>query len=251
MWPIPPYRHAMPPPQSDAIGTSRTACTTPAMSRSRRISPVSVTTPASSPGCAPSPTTSCVAIRLQRSIRIAMPPLSAASTHSSSGASVKSVEQPWMMSTRRKTARRNSRAQSPAIGGRSPWACPPGSFGSNSAAVPPITSSAPLNQIVTPRPAFPATQPLTVVPTMNAAEPDARSHPYSNRCLPSDSLSCAAVVASASDRGATGANIAAWSSPTASKLPRPCIIRYPDPATDAATAQPHRIDVCRCRRSAQ
>ena len=27
------------------------------------------------------------------------------------------------------------------------------------------------------RPAFPATQPLTVVPTMNAAEPDARSHP--------------------------------------------------------------------------
>ena len=25
MWPIPPYRHAMPPPQSDAIGTSRTA----------------------------------------------------------------------------------------------------------------------------------------------------------------------------------------------------------------------------------
>ena len=97
MWPIPPYRHAMPPPQSDAIGTSRTACTTPAMSRSRRISPVSVTTPASSPGCAPSPTTSCVAIRLQRSIRIATPPLSAGSTHSSSGASVKSVEQPWFV----------------------------------------------------------------------------------------------------------------------------------------------------------
>ena len=84
--------------------------------------------------------------------------------------------------------------------------------------MPPITSSAPLNQIVTPRPAFPATQPLTVVPTMNAAEPDARSHPYSNRRLPSDSLSCAAVVASASDSGAIGANIAAWSSPTASKL---------------------------------
>jgi hypothetical protein len=34
-------RHAA--TQSDATGTSRTACTTPAMSRSRRISPVSVT----------------------------------------------------------------------------------------------------------------------------------------------------------------------------------------------------------------
>ena len=95
MWPIPPYRRAMPPPQSDATGTSRTACTTPAMSRSRRISPVSVTIQASSPGYAPSPTTSCVAIRLQRSIRIATPPLSAVSTHSSSGPSVESVEQPF------------------------------------------------------------------------------------------------------------------------------------------------------------
>ena len=43
----------------------------------------------------------CVAIRLQPSIRIAMPPLSAASTNSSSGASVESVEQPWVRTPRR------------------------------------------------------------------------------------------------------------------------------------------------------
>jgi len=94
MSPIPPYRHAMPPPRSGATGMSRTACTTPAMSLFRRISLVSVATQASSPDCAPSPTTSCGAIRLQRSIRTAMPPLSAASTRSSSGALVESVEQP-------------------------------------------------------------------------------------------------------------------------------------------------------------
>jgi hypothetical protein len=90
-----PYRRAMPPPQSDATGTWRTACTTLAMSSSRRISALSVTTPASLPGCAPPPTASCVAIRLQRSVGIATPPpRSAVPTCSPSGALVESVEQP-------------------------------------------------------------------------------------------------------------------------------------------------------------
>src|SRR6476660_10230154 len=83
------------PPQSDVIGTLRTACTTHAMSPSRKISPAFVITQVSSPGCAPLPTTFSAAIRPQRSARIATPQLSPASINFSSGDSAESVEQPW------------------------------------------------------------------------------------------------------------------------------------------------------------
>jgi hypothetical protein len=43
--------------------------------------------------------------------------------------------------------------------------------------MPPMTRSVPLVQIMLGKPAFPAAQPLIVVPMMKAAEPDARSHP--------------------------------------------------------------------------
>ena len=59
-----------------------------------------------------------------------------------------------------------------------------GILGSKSEAAPPIPSSVPLIQTMLASPEPLAVQPLSIVPTMNAAEPDARSHPYSNR-LPS------------------------------------------------------------------
>jgi hypothetical protein len=43
--------------------------------------------------------------------------------------------------------------------------------------MPPMTSSAPLIQIMLGKLALPVAQPLAVVPMMKAAEPDARSHP--------------------------------------------------------------------------
>src|ERR1700722_18826802 len=74
-----------------------------------------------------------------------------------------------------------------------------GILGSSKAAAPPIPSSVPLNQTMLARPEPLAVQPLSIVPTMKAAEPDARSHPYSNRLPSLDSLLRAAVVASASE----------------------------------------------------
>ena len=99
-----------------------------------------------------------------------------------------------------------------------------GILGSNRAAAPPIASSVPLTQTMLARPVSLAVQPLNIVPTMNAVEPDARSHPYSNRPPSPDSLLRAAVVASASERGTIGANIAACTSATRSKPAKPCII---------------------------
>ena len=99
-----------------------------------------------------------------------------------------------------------------------------GIAGSKRAAAPPIPSSVPLNQTMLARPLPLAAQPLIIVPTMNAAEPDARSHPYSNRLPCPDSLMRAAVVASASESGTIGANIAACTSATRSKPAKPCII---------------------------
>jgi hypothetical protein len=75
-----------------------------------------------------------------------------------------------------------------------------GILGSNRAAAPPIPSSVPLNQTMLARPVSLTVQPLSSVPTMNAVEPDARSHPYSNRLPSPVSLLRAAVVASASER---------------------------------------------------
>ena len=94
-------------------------------------------------------------------------------------------------------------------------------LGSNRAAAPPIPSSVPLNQTMLARPVPLAVQPLSIVPTMNAAEPDARSHPYSNRLPSPVSLLRAAVVASASESGTIGANIAACTSATRSKPEKP------------------------------
>src|ERR1700747_3194092 len=73
---------------------SRTLCTTPATSPSRKISLASVISQASLPGCAPSPTTYCAAISPQHSVRIDMLPLSPEPMRSSTGNSVESVEQP-------------------------------------------------------------------------------------------------------------------------------------------------------------
>ena len=84
-----------------------------------------------------------------------------------------------------------------------------GILGSNRAAAPPIPSSVPLNQTMLARPVSLTVQPLSSVPTMNAVEPDARSHPYSNRLPSPVSLLRAAVVASASESGTVGASIAA------------------------------------------
>src|SRR6185437_10484006 len=87
-------RHATPPPQSDVTGMSRTLCTTPAMSPSRKIGLASVISQASLPGCAPLPTTYCAAISPQHSVRIDMLPLSPEPMRSSTGNSIESVEQP-------------------------------------------------------------------------------------------------------------------------------------------------------------
>ena len=96
-----PRRHAVPPPQSGVTGMSRTRCTTPATSPFRKITLASVTSRASLPGYAPSPTTYCVAISPQHSVRIDMLPLSPNPMRSSSGNSVESVEQPWESADRR------------------------------------------------------------------------------------------------------------------------------------------------------
>ena len=94
-WPMTLRRHATPPPQSDVTGMSRTLCTTPATSPSRKISLASVISQASLPGCARLPTTYCAAISPQHSVRIDMPPLSPEPMRSSTGNSIESVEQPW------------------------------------------------------------------------------------------------------------------------------------------------------------
>ena len=52
------------------------------------------------------------------------------------------------------------------------------------AAPPPATSNEPLIQTMIARPDRSDRQPLSTVPRTNAAEPDARNHPYSNLCLP-------------------------------------------------------------------
>ena len=89
-----PHRRVTPRLQSEAIGTLRTSCTTRATSPFRKTSHASVITPGCLPGCARLPTTFCATIRSARSVRTDMPPHSLDLTHSSSGASVESVEQP-------------------------------------------------------------------------------------------------------------------------------------------------------------
>src|SRR5665213_2980296 len=94
-WPVLTCRQATRTSQSEVIGISRISCTTRATSPSRKINPASVAIQASSPAYAALPTTSCAAIRPDRSARIDTLPLFPDPRLYPSGASVESVEQPW------------------------------------------------------------------------------------------------------------------------------------------------------------
>src|SRR5665213_2246795 len=93
-WPVLTCRQATRTSQSEVIGISRISCTTRATSPSRKINPASVAIQASSPAYAALPTTSCAAIRPDRSARIDTLPLFPDPRLYPSGASVESVEQP-------------------------------------------------------------------------------------------------------------------------------------------------------------